>query len=133
MTYSYDPTQINDGGLNQLRFELGDVQVLEPEKTAYLSDEEYLAVLEGSRSWRRAKFRCVETLLRRFSYEVNTEIHEAKWDLSDRVDEWRRLYNQLKGELEEEELAGSFGFASKYQRPPIFNIGMHDWGRGRCI
>ena len=128
MTFSYNPNLINDGSLNQLRFELGDVFVLEPEKTAYLSDEEYLAAIEGSRSFKRAKFRCVETLLHRFAYEVTTEIKEAKWQLSDRVDFWKDLYKRLKAELEEEEISGSvFGFGGKKMRPPIFRIGMNDW------
>ena len=128
MTYSYNPARIGENGLDKMRFELGDCLVLEPEKTAYLSDEEILAVLESSKTWQRAKFRLVESLLRRFSYEVDTKIHEAEWSLSDRVDEWRRLYNQLKGELEAEELAESnFGFTGKKGRPPIFKIGMHDW------
>ena len=102
--------------------------MVEPEKTCYLSDEEIVAVLESSKTWRRAKFRLVESLLRRFSYEVDTKIQNAEWSMSDRVDEWRRLYNQLKGELEAEELAESnFGFTGKKGRPPVFNIGMHDW------
>ncbi len=127
MTFSYNPTELGEFGLSRMRFELGDVAVLEPEKTAYLSDEEYLAVIESSSSWRQAKFRLVETLLRRFSYEVDTKIKEAEWKLSDRIDEWRRLYNQLKSELEAEEIASGFGFANKKTPPPIFFRGMNDW------
>lgn len=127
MNYSYNPTQINDGWLNQMRFELGDTFVQEPEKTAYLSDEEYVAALKGSKTWRRAKFRCVETLLRRFSYEVDTKVQNAEWKLSDRLDEWRRLYNQLKGEVEAEEITGGLnGLAGASRRPPIFRVGMND-------
>ena len=66
MNFSYNPALINDHGLNQMRFELGDVFVEEPAKTTYLTDEEIIAAIEGSQSWRRAKFRLVETLLRRF-------------------------------------------------------------------
>ena len=134
MTYSYNPTLINDGGLNQMRFKLGDCLVAEPEKTCYLSDEEILAAIEGSSTFKRAAVRLVESLLFRFGYEVNTEIHEAKWDLTDRFKNWQDLYKRLKAEVEEEELASNaFGFASKWQRPPVFTLGMHDWGRGRCI
>lgn len=132
MNYSYDPSLINDRALNQMRFELGDVFTLEPEKSAYLSDEEICAAIDGSRSWRRAKLRLVETLLRRFSYEVDTKIKEADWKLSQRVDEWEKLFNRLKAEVEAEELAGGFGFTSKKQRPPIFRIGQMDWRRP-CI
>lgn len=129
MNYSYDPTKINDGGLNQLRFEIGDCLVDEPEKTAYLTDEEILAAIIGSRTWKRAKLRLIETLLMRFSYEVDTKVHEAEWKLSQRVDEWEKLRKRLRDEIEAEEAAGAFGFMSKNFRPPIFQIGMHDWGR----
>lgn len=125
--YSYDPSLINDGSLNQLRFELGDVFVLEPEKTAYLTDEEILNALDGSRSFKRAKLRLVETLLMRFSYEVTLETHETKWQLSDRADFWKGLHKKLKAELDAEDFAKSFGFSGKKQRPPIFGIGMNDF------
>lgn len=105
--------------------------VAEPEKNAYLCDEEYLAVIASSKSWLRAKIRLVETLLHRFAYEVTTEIKEAKWQLSDRVDFWKDLYKRLKAELEEEEAVAAFGFAGKQQRPPIFWIGQHDNRRAR--
>ena len=126
MTYSYNPAQIGEYGLNRMRFELGDTLVLEPEKTAYLSDEEICAVIESSSSWRRAKFRLVESLLRRFSYEVDTKIQQAEWKLSQRLDEWQRLYKQLKAELEGEEMATDFGFTGKKSPPPIFVRGIHD-------
>ncbi|MBR4032241.1 MAG: hypothetical protein IKJ07_05870 [Clostridia bacterium] len=129
MKFTYNPNLVNDGGLNQMRFELGDCLVEpEPIKTAYLCDEEYLAVLEGSQSFKHAKFRCVETLLHRFAFEVTTEIKEAKWQLSDRVDFWKDLYKRLKGELEAEEISSSlFGFGGRKMRSPIFQIGMNDW------
>ena len=127
--FSYNPSKVNDAGLNQLRFEIGDCLVEpEPSKTAYLCDEEILATLEGSKSFKHAKFRCVETLLMRFAYEVTTEIREAKWQLSDRVDFWKDLYKRLKAELDEEEISSSaFGFMNKKTRPPIFRIGQNDW------
>ena len=130
MTYSYDPEDINERGLSRMRFELGDVQVLEPDKTAYLSDEEITAALEGSSSWRRAKLRLVESLLRRFSYEVDTKVDKVEWKLHQRVDEWKELYKKLRAELQEEEVcAAAFGFKSRRQRPAVFGIGLMDWGR----
>lgn len=67
MMYSYNPNLINDGGLNQMRFEIGDCLVEpEPMKTAYLTNEEIIAAIEGSKSFKRAKFRLVESLLHRF-------------------------------------------------------------------
>lgn len=126
--FSYDPSLINDEGLNQMRFELGDVEVLEPDKTAYLCDEEYLAAIEGSTTWRRAKLRLVETLISRFSYEVDTKVDEVEWKLNQRVDEWKDLRKRLAAEIEAEDAGAAFGFLGKRQRPPIFSIGMHSGG-----
>ena len=127
--FSYDPAQIQDGGLNQMRFELGDCLVNEPEKSAYLSDEEICAALEGN-TFKRAEFRLVSSLLHRFAYEVNMKVKEASWNLSDRFAAWQKLYNRLKSELDAEELATSnFGFTGNKNRPPAFAIGMNDWRR----
>ena len=126
MTYSYNPANIGESGLDRMRFELGDTFVIEPEKTAYLSDEEISAVIGSSSSWRRAKFRLVESLLRRFSYEVDTKIQQAEWKLSQRIDEWQRLYKQLKSELKAEEMATDFGFTGRKAPPPYFVRNIHD-------
>lgn len=50
MTYSYNPSNLGEHGLDRMRFELGDTFVAEPEKTAYLSDEEISAVIDSSAS-----------------------------------------------------------------------------------
>ena len=87
-----------------------------------------MATLEGSKSFKHAKFRCVETLLMRFAYEVDVEVREAKWALSDRIDFWKDLHKRLKAELEAEDISGlAFGFMNKKMRPPIFEIGQNDW------
>ena len=128
MTYTYDPTAINDRGLNQMRFECGDTLVEEPEKTAYLSDEEYLSVIESSSTWKRAKFRLIETLLRRFSYEVDTSVEGLKLNLHQRVDFWEREYKRLKAEVDGEDIASGGALKmSMCGRPPCFSIGMNDW------
>ena len=133
MTYSYNPEKISERGLDRMHFELGDVFVEEPEKSAYLSDEEISAVLESSSTWKRAKLRLIETLLRRFSYEVDTEVAEAKWALHQRVAEWKAEYNRLKSEVDVEEIAESSALkTSKKFRPPAFWIGQHDWRCPRC-
>ena len=126
MRYSYDATLINDDGLNRMRFELGDVFTAEPEKTAYLSDEEILTALEGA-SFKRAQYRLVGTLLRRFSYEVDTKVADAEWKMHERVAEWKELYARLKAELDAEEIGKVFGAAGKKMRAPIFGVGQHDY------
>lgn len=129
MKFTYNPNLINDAGLNQLRFEIGDCLVEEAEKTAYLSDEEILATLAGSKSFKHALLRCVETLLMRFAYETSVEVREAKWYLTDRAKLWQDLHKKLKDELEAGDTATAFGFAASSSRPPIFTVGLHDWGR----
>ena len=133
MTFSFDTALIADKGLNQMRFELGDVFVDEPEKTAYLSDEEYLVILETSPTFKRAKLKLIETLLRRFSYEVDSKVDSVEFKLSQRIDEWKDAYNRLKAEVDAEEIAESSALkVGGKSRPPAFWIGQHDW-RPRCI
>ena len=132
MTFSYDPALVDDGGLNQMRFELGDCLVVEAEKSAYLCDEEICAAIATSTTFRRAKLRLVESLLHRFAYEVDTRTHEVEWKLHQRVDFWKDLYRRLKAELDAEDAAGMFGFTSRKFRPPAFVVGQHDW-RTPCI
>ena len=128
MTYTYSPELINDGGLNQLRFELGDVFTAEPAKEAYISDEEIIAALEGSKNFTWAKYRLLGTLLHRFAFECDTTVDKVSWKLSQRLQFWRDEYNRLRAKLEPvEELAGSnFGFVGKRHRPPAFSIAMFD-------
>lgn len=133
MNFSYDPSKIGERGLDRMRFELGDVFVEEPEKSAYLSDDEILAVLESSTTWKRAKLRLIETLLRRFSYEVDTKVAEADWKLHQRVAEWKAEYSRLKSEVDAEEISssGAIKIGGK-GRPPAFWIGQHDWRQRPC-
>ena len=124
MTFSFDASQINDGGLNQARFELGDCLVVEPEKNAFLSDEEILAVLETNLSWKRKKLRLIDSLLHRFSFEVNQSVREAEWQLSDRFKHFEALRKKLLDEIAAEGICA--GFKKSSARPPIFYLGMND-------
>ena len=125
--YSYNPALSADGGLHQMRFELGDCLVAEAEKTAYLTDEEIVEAIATSKSWKRAKLKLVESLLHRFMFEVTTEIREAKWQLSDRVDFWEKLRKRLKDEIDAEDAAQAFGFMAGKSRPPAFWLKQFDW------
>ena len=44
--YTYDPTRITEGGVDQMRFELGDTVVDLDTITSPLCDEEYEAILK---------------------------------------------------------------------------------------
>lgn len=128
MIFSYDATKIADGSLNQCRFELGDVFTENPERDSYLSDEEILEALASSKSLKHAELKLVESLLFRFAYEVDQEIREAKWNLSDRFAHFKALRDKLKKDLDAEEIlnGGAFGLRNSKVRPPIFRVGMHD-------
>lgn len=99
LTYTYDASKIAEHGLDQMRFELGDTMVEGGAETCALSDQEYKAVIEAYPRWKRAKLACVESVLRRFSYEVNTKVGELNLSLSDRLDYWKKLYSDLKADV----------------------------------
>ena len=75
LTYTYDAGKIAEHGLDQMRFELGDTMVEGGVETCALSDQEYKAVIEAYPHWKRAKLACVESILRRFSYEAVSYTH----------------------------------------------------------
>lgn len=99
LTYTYDAGKIAEHGLDQMRFELGDTMVEGGVETCALSDQEYKAVIEAYPHWKRAKLACVESILRRFSYEVDTKVGELNLSLSDRLDYWKKLYSDLKADV----------------------------------
>ena len=97
-TYTYDPSQIYDGGLNQMRFELQD-NIIEGESvTAALCDEEYLAIISHEKSWKRAKLKCLNAIVTKFAYEVNTSTDGLSYSLNERYPRWKAMYDDLKKE-----------------------------------
>lgn len=99
-TYSYDPTKIGERGKDKMRFELGDTDVGGEGQAAALSDEEYEAVLNAyPGKWRRAKLALIESVMRRFSYEVDETVGPMTLSLRQRYDDWKAMYDQLKAEL----------------------------------
>lgn len=99
-TYSYDPEKCQDGGVNQMRFELGDT-VLDLEGiTSPLCDEEYKAIIsKHDRSWRRAKYECLNAICMKLSYEVNTSIDGLSYSLSERYNRFKAMRDEAKKDL----------------------------------
>lgn len=124
-SFTYDGSKIADGGLNQMRFELGDVFVEEPDKTAYLTDEEIGAMIAAyPDKWKQAKFELVKSLLFRFAPQVDTKAGPVEWSMSQQYEHWKSLYEELKKEVE---AAGSIPELPGTQHmPPYFYRGMHD-------
>lgn len=99
-TYTYDPTKIGERGKDRMRFELGDTEVGGEGQAAALSDEEYETVLNVyPGKWRKAKLALVESIMRRFSYEVDEKVGPMTLSLRQRYEDWKAMYDQLKAEI----------------------------------
>ena len=97
-TYTYDPTQIYDNGVNQMRFELQD-NIIEGEGvTCALCDEEYTAIIKNEKGWKRAKLKCLKAIVTKFAYEVNTSTDGLSYSLAERYERWKAMYDDLKKE-----------------------------------
>lgn len=95
--FTYDPTKITDGGVDQMRFELGDTVVDMEGVSSPLCDEEYTAIIgKYGKSWRIAKLRCLEAIVMKLSYEVNTSIGGLSYSLDQRYERWKKLLEEEK-------------------------------------
>lgn len=96
-TYTYDPTQITDNGLNQMRFELGDTVTDLEGIASPLCDEEYNAILaKYGKNWRAAKIKCLEGIVMKMSYEVNTSLDGLSYSLAERFNRWKKMLDDEK-------------------------------------
>ena len=125
--YTYDPTKIAQGDKDQMRFELGDTMVEGGADTCALSDAEYTAIIEATPRWKKAKLRCIESILFRFSYEVDTRVGALSLSLSQRLEAWRRLRDELKAEVE---TAAPVANPQAIGGPHYFHTGMMENRRG---
>ena len=98
--YTYEPGNVTEFGKDRMRFELGDTMVEGNSDTAALTDEEIQAALDTHpASWKRAKLMLLESLYRRFSYEVNTRTGPLSLNMHDRAELWKKDYEDLKKEV----------------------------------
>lgn len=123
--YTYNPANVKEPGTDRMRFELGDVMVDGLSDTTALTDEEIQAAIDTyPKSWKRAKLMLLESLCRRFSYEVNTKTGPLKLELQERAKLWREDYEKLKKEVSAESCSiPQFRNASQ-NKPPYFYTGM---------
>ena len=124
-SYTYEPSNITSTGKDRMRFELGDTMVESGSDTAYLSDEEIAAMLSVYPSWKRAKLALVESVVRRFSYEVDTHVGPLRYSLSQRYPAWKAMYDEMKKEVGAACSVPSDPIISQH-KPPYFFEGMHD-------
>lgn len=95
-SFTYDPTKITDGGVDQMRFELGDTVVDMEGIASPLCDEEYAAILDKYKNWRLAKLKCLEAIVMKMSYEVNTSVGGLSYSLDQRYERWKKLLEEDK-------------------------------------
>ncbi len=99
-TYSYDPTKITEGGIHQMRFELGDTVVEMQGVSSPLCDEEYTAIIgKYGSNWRKAKYECLKAICMKLSFEVDTSVGGLSYSLSERYNRWKRMLDDAKKEL----------------------------------
>jgi hypothetical protein len=100
--YAYDVTKIADGGKDQMRFELGDVEVEGGKATCALSDEEYTAMITkataAGRSFEHAKYLCLKAIVAKFAFEVDYSAGGMSLSLSQRYERWKAILKEKERE-----------------------------------
>lgn len=95
-TYSYKPELLDNDPVYKMRLELGDTTFNPGELTAALSDEEYRAILKTTKSWKKAKLRCLEAILMRFAHQVDFSMDGVSYSFSQRVEFWKNLRDEMR-------------------------------------
>lgn len=125
MAYTYDPENVRELGKDRMRFELGDIMVEGGPDTTALSDEEILAALDVyPKYWKKAKLMLLESLFRRFSYEVDTRTGPLTLSMQDRAKLWKDEYEKLKKEVAVESSRIPVCCGDARNKPPYFYTGM---------
>lgn len=124
-TYTYEPEKITEQGKDRMRFELGDVMVEGGSDTTALTDEEIQAAIDAyPKSWKRAKLMLLESLCRRFAYEIDTKTGPLWLYMQERAKLWRADYDTLKKEVSAESCGVPRLGGGAPQKPPYFYTGM---------
>lgn len=95
-TYTYDPGKLNENGVDRMRLELGDTTFAPGELTAALCDEEYAAIIGQNKRWKKAKIKCLEAILMKFSHQVDFSVDGLSYSFSKRVDFWKQLLDETR-------------------------------------
>ncbi len=124
-TYEYDPGKLNEFGKDLMRFELGDTLVSGGANTCALTDEEIQSAIDlYPKRWKRAKLALLESLMRRFAYEVDTRTGPLSLSYAERAKMWRQDYEKLKAEVGEGHTTIPAYGVSTNGKPPAFRVGM---------
>lgn len=122
--YTYDPSKITEGDLDQMRFELGDTIVEMGPLASPLCDEEYAAIIQKyGKNWRKAKLKCLEAIVMKLSYEVDTSVGGLSYSLNQRYERWNKMLEDAKKEataIASVPVAGDPGSLSPHGGTPYF-------------
>ena len=130
--YTYNPENVKEHGKDRMRFELGDVMVDGLSDTTALTDEEIQVAIDTyPKSWERAKLMLLESLCRRFAYEVDTKTGPLQLNMQERAKLWREDYDKLKKEVSAESCSISQFRNGAHNKPPYFYTGMQQNERAR--
>ena len=130
--YTYNPENVKEHGKDRMRFELGDVMVDGLSDTTALTDEEIQVAIDTyPKSWKRAKLMLLESLCRRFAYEVDTKTGPMQLNMQERAKLWREEYDKLKKEVSAESCSISQFRNGAHNKPPYFYTGMQQNERAR--
>lgn len=130
--YTYNPAEISEQTVSRMRFELGDTMVDGRSDTTALTDEEIQAAIENyPKSWKRAKLMLLESLYRRFSYEVDTKTGPLTLSLQARAAMWKEDYLTLKKEIQQESCSVPPFAGGTSNKPPYFYAGMQQNERAK--
>ena len=134
MPYTYNPENIREPGKDRMRFELGDTMTEGQADTTALSDEEIQAAIEMYPGrWKRAKLALLESLCRRFAYEVDTKTGPLWLYMQERAKLWRADYECLKKEVSASSCSVPGAGKAADSKPPYFYTGMQRKGRTGSI
>ena len=130
--YTYNPENVKEHGKDRMRFELGDVMVDGLSDTTALTDEEIQVAIDTyPKSWKRAKLMLLESLCRRFAYEVDTKTGPLQLNMQVMAKLWREDYDKLKKEVSAESCSISQFRNGAHNKPPYFYTGMQQNERAR--
>lgn len=131
-TYTYEPGKVVEPGKDRMRFELGDTMVEGNSDTTALADEEIQAALDVyPESWKRAKLMLLESICRRFAYEVDTRTGPLALSMHDRAKRWQEDYERLKKEISAQACNIPKFNDGGSGKPPYFHTGMQSNERSR--
>ncbi len=132
IAYTYEPGNITEFGKDRMRFELGDTMVEGGSDTAALTDVEIQTAIKAyPASWKRAKLLLLESLCRRFAYEVNTKTGPLSLEMHDRAELWRKDFEALKKEVKAEACSVPKFANGVHNKPAYFYTGMQENERAK--